>query len=501
LKVAFRFSRPFFYAVILTLAISYCASMSGQNSFNSARAESYVSIVNPETYVVRPGDRFRIDFWDGSTKAMDIIVTPEGSLLLPSIGALKVGNLTLTEAKAKLENLINRFYSETDFTVSLVGVRPVKVLVMGGIKNPGLYDGNAFSRVSEMIGKAGGFVDGASRRRIRLFGYGEDHLIDILRFERSGDLDANPSVYSGDKILVPLVNDSSSFIHISGEVILPGSFEFVEGDRLGSVIELAMGLTGLESDSVYIYRKSGDYLKPIVKSITELTFPIKEGDKIIIGRRPDVYSTDYFSIVGEIKEPGRYPYQTGLNLKQAILNAGGLAPKADIFSLAIFRKFEFMRPGENIEQLKAFSPNNLSLGGNNEPVSLKIDGSFPEHLDAISVEPGDSIIIPPKTGLVGIYGMVNRPGTIGIEGYEKASDLIKKAGGFSREAYKKAVVVIRKSSGMKIIAAPNIDIFDGDTVIIEEEKGRRNLWEKLRDFSLILGGASLVYLAVDNMTD
>ena len=132
---------------------------------------------------------------------------------------------------------------------------------------------------------------------------------------------------------------------------------------------------------------------------------------------------------------------------------------------------------------------------------MKIDRSFPEHLDAISVEPGDSIIIPPKTGLVGIYGMVNRPGTIGIEGYEKASDLIKKAGGFSREAYKKAVVVIRKSSGMKIIAAPNIDIFDGDTVIIEEEKGRRNLWEKLRDFSLILGGASLVYLAVDNMTD
>ncbi len=501
MKLALRFSRPFFYAVILILAISFCASMSELNGFNTAGAESYVSIVDPETYVVRPGDRFRIDFWGGSTNAIDIIVTPEGSLLLPSIGALKVGNMTLTEAKAKLEKLIARFYSEADFTVSLVGVRPVKVLVMGGVRNPGLYDGNAFSRVSEMIEKAGGFVDGASRRRIRLFGYGEDHLVDILQFERSGDLDANPSVYSGDKILVPLVSDSSSFVHISGEVILPGSFEFVEGDRLGSVIELAMGLTGLESDSVYIYRKSGNTMQPIVKPITALTFPVQEGDKIIIGRRADAYSADYFSIVGEIKEPGRYPYQMGLNLKQAIQNTGGLTTKADIFSLAIFRRFEFMRPGENIEQLRTISPNNLSLGGNNEPVSLKIDRSFPEHLDAISVEPGDSIIIPAKTGLVGIYGMVVRPGTIAIEGYAKASDLIKKAGGFSRVAYKKVVTVIRKSSGMKIVAAPNIDIFDGDTIIIEKEKDRRSLWEKLRDFSLILGGASLVYLAVDNMTD
>ena len=143
----------------------------------------------------------------------------------------------------RLEKLIGRFYSEADFTVSLIGVRPVKVLVIGGVSRPGLYEGNAFSRVSEMIDKAGGFVAGASRRKIKLFGYGEDRNIDILRFERTGDLNANPNVYSGDKILVPLVKDSSSFVHISGEVMLPGSFEFIGGDKLGSVIDLARGLT------------------------------------------------------------------------------------------------------------------------------------------------------------------------------------------------------------------------------------------------------------------
>ncbi len=501
LSLALRFSRPFFYAIIIILIIPFYATIFDRNCSGTASAESYDTIVDPENYVVRPGDRFRIDFWDGSTKAIDIIVTPEGSLLLPSIGTLEVGNLTLVDAKKRLEKLIGRFYSKADFTVSLIGVRPVKVLVTGGVEKPGLYDGNAFSRVSEMIDKAGGFVAGASRRKIKLFGYNEDRNIDILRFERTGDLNANPNVYSGNKILIPLVKDSSSFVHISGEVMLPGSFEFIERDRLGSVIDLAMGLTGLEGDSAYIYRKSDGDIRLIVRPISDLTFPIQESDKIIIGRRADTPSPDYFSIVGEIKKPGRYPYKSGLNLKHAIKNVGGLTAKADIFSLVIFRKLEFMRTSKAINQLKIISPNNLTLMGDNEPVSLKIERSFPERLDEITVLPGDSIVIPSKSGLVGVYGMVNRPGTVAFDGYMKASDLINKAGGYSPGANKKVIVVMRKTSGMKITVAPDIDIFDGDTIIIEEDEDRKSFWEKLRDISLILGGASLVYLAVDNMTD
>lgn len=501
MNLALRFSRPFFYVVLIILIIPFFAAIFDRNCFGTANAQNYTGLIDAENYVVRPGDRFRIDFWDGSTRAIDIIVTPEGSLLLPSIGTLQVSNLILIDAKTKLNKLIGRFYSETDFTVSLIGVRPVKVLVTGGVNKPGIYDGYASSRISEMIEKADGFKDGASRRKIKLSGYDRDRIVDILRFERTGDLDANPNVYSGDVILVPFVKDSTSFVHISGEVTFPGSFEFVENDKLGSVIDLAMGLTGLESDSVYIYRKNSGDIQLIVKPITALKFPIQVGDKIIVGRRADSPTADYFSIVGEIKKPGRYPYRSGLNLKQAIQNVGGLTSKADIFSLALFRRLEFTRTEKNIENLKLISPNNLVLSGDKEPLSLKIGRSFPVTLDEIPIHPGDSILIPNKSGLVGVYGMVNRPGTIAYEGLAKALDLINKAGGFSCRANKKAVVVFRKSSGMKIVAAPDIDIFDGDTIIIEEDMDRKNFWEKLRDISLILGGASLVYLAVDNMTD
>lgn len=501
MSLIFRFSKPFFYAVVIVLFFLFSTAVFNSKYFPQAAAEGYGTVIDPEKYVVRPGDRFRIDFWDGSTTAIDVTVIPEGSLLLPSIGTLKISSLTLIEAKKRLGVLIDRFYSDVDFTISLVGVRPVKVLVTGGVKKPGLYEGSAFSRVSELIKMAGGFVDGASRREIKFFGYNEDRVIDILRYERTGDLEANPNVYSGDKIQVPLISDSTSFVHVSGEVILPGGFEYKKGDRLGTVIELARGFTGLEGDSIYIYRKDNGYFQPIVKSISDVEFPVQKGDKIIIDRAADRQTADYFSIVGEIKMPGRYPYQPDLNLEEVIVNVGGLTPRADIFSLCIFRKLEFRRSDKAINNLRTTNPNNLTFTGDKEPVSLKIDRSFPKRLDEINILPGDSIVIPTKSGLACVYGMVDLPGTVAINGYAKASDLIKKAGGFSRNAYRKTVIVIRKSSGMKITADPGIDIFDGDTIIIEEDKNKKSIWDKLKDISLILGGASMVYLAVDNLAD
>jgi len=490
LNLAFRLSRPFFYAVIIFLL----------SVFGIGHTESPISIVNPDIYVVRPGDRFHVDFWDGSTRAIDVTVTPEGLLLLPSIGSLNIGNLTLSKAKQELNRLIGRFYSKSDFTVSLVGARPAKILIIGGVVNPGLYDGSAFDRVSEMITKAGGFVDGASRRNIKIYGFGHQHNVDLLRFERTGSLKSNPSVYSGDKISVPLVKDSSGFVHVSGEVITPGSFEYIDGDNLGSVLDLAMGLTGLESDSVYIYRKSAAS-QPIAISVSNTTYPIKPGDKVIVGRSADRLSADYFSIVGEIKRPGRYPCGENMNLKLAIREAEGLTIRADIFSLALFRKLEYLRTSQNETRLSEYAPNNIPLDGSNEPVSLKIDRSFPEKLDKIKIQPGDSIIIPVKTGLVGVYGMVNRPGMIGLEQYAMATELITKAGGFSSGADKRTITVIRKSSGLKINSTPSIDVFDGDIIFVDELENRKSLLEKIRDISLVLGGVSLIYLAVDNMAD
>lgn len=488
----------FFYAC-LTLAIScFWESYFAKRPSLHAREANFSTPINPEEYIIGPGDRFRIDFWDGSSEALELTVTPEGSVLLTAMGKVDVGGLTLMEAKQRLRNLIGSFFTDVDFSVSLMGVRPVKVLVTGGVKKPGLYDGLVSQRVSEIIKKAGGLIGGASRRNIRVASGDKTRTVDLLRFERVGDLDANPYLYLGNKVHVPLVVDSSAFMQISGEVASPGGLEYKDGDNLSSVIDLSLGFTGLEGDSIYIFRGKDASPQPIVIQVSKLDFPVMPGDKIIVNRTSKDLTADYYSITGEINMPGRYPYQIGLNLNLALKTAAGLTRKADIYSLTVYRKTEFKW---SLEAVNMPNTNNLSFSADRLPASLRITEFYPDRLDEIAIFPGDSIVIPVRTGSIGIYGMVNRPGFVEYDRPAKASSLIQKAGGYSRNADRGIVQVIRKSSGIKITTSPNIEIYDGDTVIIPVKEQRNSLWDKLKDISLILGGMGIVYLAIDNIAD
>ena len=474
---------------------------SNQSHLVRAADLTFSTIIDPDEYIIGPGDQFRIDFWDGSTSPLDPIVTPEGRVLLPSMGVVEVGALTLTEAKLELRTLVNKFYSEAQFSVSLVGVRPVKILITGGVVNPGLYNAFASQRVSEIIQMAGGFDVGASRRNIILARDGTDRVVDILRFEQTGDMTANPYLYSGYKIHVPLVTDSSTFVQISGEVVNPGGLEYKEGDSLGSIIDLALGMTGWQGDSILVFRKDTSSYRKISVSITKMGLPIQPGDKIIVVRTSREKIPDYYSVTGEVFMPGRYPQQGHLSLEMALNLAGGITPRADIFSLTIYRKPEFMRSIETVKTLEALGRNNVSFSAEREPTSLDMKRFYPDRLDEITIYPSDSILVPALTGSVGIYGRVNRPGMLEFSGMNSAGDLIKSAGGYAAGADKKIVQIVRKSSGLAIMAGPDIDVFDGDTVIIPEDENPKSFWDKLKDLTLILGGAGLVYLAVDHIAE
>lgn len=496
-------SKRFFYIFLYLSLICLSFSFGEVKSLWAEDGGNFTTAIDPDLYIVGPGDKFRIDFWDGSTEVINLTVTPEGSVLLKSMGLLSVRNLTLTEARKKLRKLIGQFYSDSDFSVSLDGVRNVKVMVSGAVIKPGLYDGYASQRVSEMIELAAGLRPGACRRDIRISDADRVRTADLLLFERTGSLRANPYIYSGNNIEVSFIRDSSVFVQISGEVFLPGGLEYSKNDNLETIINLAMGFSGLESDSIIIYRKESDGYRQFAIDKSRLDFPVKPGDKIIVPRRDNDITADYFSIAGEVIRPGRYPYSKGMHLDRAITEARGLTSEADISSLAIFRKQKDNLTPEALKILEETNPNRLSLTGESAPVAIAFDllkregGSF----DQIDILPGDSIIFSPLTGLVSVFGMVRNPGTIMFRKSLSANDCIKLAGGYSPGAEKKSIRLIRKSTGANIVVTAGAEIYDGDRIIVVEKRNKKDLWDKIKDISLILGGLGVAYLAIDNMTD
>jgi len=491
---------PFLYIITSIVVYVFLTPFIFPEQIAQAVGESaFDKVIDREKYTVGPGDRFRIDFWNGSTPTIDVTVTPEGFLLLTSIGQVDVANLTLAEADKRIQAVVAKLYPDSQFSITLIGTRSIKILISGGVKMPGLYDMLASQRVSEMIAKAGGFIDGSSSRNITFSGTSATYNVDLLRYERLGDLDANPYLYSGLKISVPMITDSSTFVQVSGEVTSPGGFEYHTGDNLATMIKLGMGFTGKQGDSVLIFREEQKFMV----WIQDTAFAVLPGDKIIIPKRPAELMEGFFSITGEIAMPGRYPRGRNMNLDMALKRAGNLTEKGDIFSLIIFRKQAYRKESETAKALKAANVNNMNFGKDTEPLSLRVDKFYPDRLDQIPIFPEDSIYVPYLTGSISVYGMVNQPGMIEVVSPKMGlSEVVKRAGGYAKEADKSIVDVFRKSSGLKITAGRDISIYDGDIVVVPRTPpDKKTFWDKLKDAATVFGAAGVMYLVAKDLTE
>ena len=108
------------------------------------------------------------------------------------------------------------------------------------------------------------------------------------------------------------------------------SYELGVGDQIKIAVfeedDMSFELT-VDESGVFSYPYLGD-IKLIGKTTTELESELIAGLKGTVLVKPNISVTvaEYrtFSIGGEVKEPGSYPYSPNLTVKQAINLAGGV---------------------------------------------------------------------------------------------------------------------------------------------------------------------------------
>ena len=91
-------------------------------------------------------------------------VNPDGNIILPIVGSLKVGNLTLDEARKMLQISIEKVFKNSVVECKLLSF---KFTVIGEVRAPGTYiNYNNYLTVLEAIGRAGGVSDYGNRDRV-----------------------------------------------------------------------------------------------------------------------------------------------------------------------------------------------------------------------------------------------------------------------------------------------------------------------------------------------
>ncbi len=449
--------------------------------------------VDPNTYIIGPGDNMLISIQGEMSPDYALTVTPEGLLGIPTVGVLEVSGLTLTDLKTQVQNAARPVYPTSEIKTILLYPRQFKITVSGAVNGPGPVIATPFERVSEILVIANRPTDIHTRLAatkpdfVLPSTYGSDRNIeirhrsgtitrvDLRRYLATGDLDSNPTLRDGDVIYVPVRNLDTGTVSLAGAVNIPGVYEHVAGDNLGVLLEMAGGLSvAADRTRIEIARTIPVINGPSrIETVTvdmgigpsALVTPIVPRDRIFV-RTPQKTNSDFLVVVrGEVLFPGTYPVQSdGVQLSQIIEMAGGFTEEAFLRGGTIVRNFrrEGTQASESIS-LERLARLRLSRLGEQERVDFETQAGFRQQTVVadferlfhdqdvtadVTLQPGDMVVVPSKNETVHVMGQVANPGQIPFEPGMDTEYYIRMAGGLSRHARDGKIQVIKMDSNL-----------------------------------------------------
>ena len=486
---------------------------------NEAQAQALEQPVDPQTYILGPGDGVYLNVYAIHALDQDLTVTPEGRLIIPRIGHVEVSGLSVNEAEKKVNELLGRDYKTPNASLSLRRLRPVKVNVIGEVLSPGVQSVTAMQRVSEVIDRSGGLKGTSSLRNIEVrTPSGQLRTkADLFRYYAVGDLSANPTIVSGDVIVIL---PAERFISINGSVGSPGKMEFIDGDSLSTAIYLAKGLLPASlTDSIEIARFSSSdpaHTERRYVNFTRGENPIlRDGDEIFIRSKTQYHVSRLVSVAGEVPFPGKYAIEPGTTrLKDVLLRAGGVLPTGSLEEAALIRRtgvaswetdpelqrlntFASMsREGLSNEELTYYSARARLLSRSVMVVDFKTLMAGGDESQNILLREEDSIYIPPALGYVTVSGSVNSQGNVAYIQGGSYEDYIDRAGGFSSTADRSGLRVVNPKTGSYI--DPRSDrrykIAPGDMIIVPQE--RADFWKNLNTATAITAQILTIFAGI-----
>ena len=489
------------------------------------RQERFVTdkIVDPDEYIVGPGDELHINIISSNeTFDHSLVISPTGQLLIPSVGMVDCNKLKLSQLVKEIKKEIRSWNTNVRINVELINIREFRILVLGQFDNAGYFIVTPMTKVSDLfnqiktehnqkakeeikVNKESSFsetfgmrsriavddfynrklgleeepdndLSHLSKRNIQIFRGKDTIKVDLEKFKVNGNQELNPYVQQEDVIKIPY---AKRFFTVHGGVQKPGKYEYKSGDKILDAVTIAGGFhPDAVVDSISLIRTN---LPNDTKSIyftqkqCELEF-LEPEDHLMV---PYSYNEDpheIVEIVGEINYPGTYPIKIGTTTISDIIRlAGGFLPSADSSKIYINNKTIVKIPDRELERILLKDEINRSI---EEKAYVKArirteKGALETSLNTIKnnnylVTNNDVIFIQKYFPYVEVIGAVESPGRYPFSSANNANDYIKLAGGATKNASRKRFV-IKSTTGQRLKVSRNLDLQYGDVVFIPEK--------------------------------
>jgi len=481
--------------------------------------------IDPESYIVGPGDILSVNIWTSPPLNFLVQVTVEGTVIIPTVGEVKVAGRTLSDAKKEMMQKIRAKYISGEISVTLVAPRTFYITITGYAPRDEKYKVRSIDRVSNALALAFQpidtfrierrilMADSVNFRKIQLRRNGAILNVDLRKYFATGDDKYNPYLLEGDWLILQR-RDPNSFVSIYGAVNKPGSYEFIEGDKLRDIIEIAGGtLESADIERIEISRldEQGKIKEKIYVNFKDILngsvedISLERNDRIFVPEKRTLKQDYKVTITGEVKRPGTYPISRNGTMLSQILKEAQLTEYADVANVLVISgevnnpiavRIDALLPLLLLKNFVFPSSDSLYFSYEVDVLkSLKFKSIDAERvisgLEDYELQDGNLIYVPPRYNFVYVFGQVNNPGFVS---YEKGRDYryyISRAGGFSQFARKGDVKVIKRKT-YTWSDAEDVEIEPGDYIFVPKKIIREPIyyWNLAKDIILTVGAVA-----------
>jgi protein involved in polysaccharide export with SLBB domain len=321
-----------------------------------------------------------------------LTISPDGRFQFPLVGEIVAAGMTASQLAMRIQEGLSTELVDPQVTVSLKqrGSRTRgTVSLLGAVRSPGVFELKEKSTLLELLAAAGGALTSADLLHVTITHADRSPVqtIDLARAVRTGTIDGETPLASGDLIFVPTA--ASSTVLVTGEVAKPGSYEIGTNTRAMDLLSQAGGANPRADLSRVRLTRTGQVqilnLQAVVSGAERADSTanpvLLTGDTLVL---PESENRVY--LLGQVAKPDAYPLREGDHLFDLLTRAGGTSPGADPGKAVLIRRNEHGQPEAQ--------PLNLTR--------MLTKGDMRSNL---ALRPGDVILIPEKKA--------NKPSALG----------------------------------------------------------------------------------------
>ncbi len=282
----------------------------------------------PENMVIGAGDQLRIRIWGQINFSANLLVSREGEIYLPKVGAVHVAGLEFAAVAGHLRAALGRAYRNFDLSVDMGEIHSIQVYVAGQARRPGEYTVSALATLVDAVFESGGPSRSGSMRHIELKRAGKvmtdfDLYALLVRGDKSGDV----QLESGDVLFIPAAGPE---VALTGSVRRPAIYELRGQESIQKLLDAAGGRTAVASGGRISIERivNHEQLRAFDVKADEagLATPLADGDIV----RIDPIVSNYRQTVtlrGSVANPGRFLWHAGMRLSDLMPDRDSLVSR------------------------------------------------------------------------------------------------------------------------------------------------------------------------------